>query len=64
MPLNWVNSADQLGYPSFECTVADIYNKLDDPNSTQRSENYEFTYEFELLYFIFLTSVFTPMFAG
>lgn len=61
--VEWCQSNITPKFPSFEFTIADIYNKLYNPNGTQQSENYAFPYDAGSFDFVFLTSVFTHMYA-
>ena len=61
--IEWCQQNITVKYPKFEFAVADIYNKLYNPKGTQKSVEYSFPYEDESFDFIFLTSVFTHMFA-
>jgi len=61
--IEWCQKNISPIYPSFEFSVADIYNKLYNPTGTQQSVNYKFPYDSDSFDFIFLTSVFTHMYA-
>jgi ubiquinone/menaquinone biosynthesis C-methylase UbiE len=49
-------------YPNFNFHLADIYNKLYNPEGRYKSSEYVFPYKDKTFDFIFITSVFTHMF--
>lgn len=61
--IEWCQQNITAKYPNFEFALADIYNKLYNPQGSQKSVEYSFPYEDESFDFIFLTSVFTHMYA-
>ncbi len=61
--IEWCQQNITSKYPNFEFAVADIYNNLYNPQGTQKSVEYSFPYKDQSFDFVFLTSVFTHMFA-
>ena len=61
--IEWCQEAYKVKHPNFNFQVADIYNKNYNPEGKVLASEYKFPYEDNYFDFIFLTSVFTHMFA-
>lgn len=48
-------------YPNFNFQLADIYNKMYNPQGKYKASDYKFPYANETFDFVFLTSVFTHL---
>jgi len=57
--LQWARQEITPRYPNFKFRLADIYNKLYNPNGKVKVEEFNFPYQAESFDFTFLTSVFT-----
>ena len=62
--INWSQSVIHQHRPNFNFKWADIYSKLYNPNGKTKVENFIFPYPNEQFDFIFLTSVFTHLYAN
>jgi ubiquinone/menaquinone biosynthesis C-methylase UbiE len=63
MGIDWCNENIASKYPNFHYDHSDIYNKMYNPNGKEKSSEYRFMYDSNCFDFVFLTSVFTHMFA-
>jgi ubiquinone/menaquinone biosynthesis C-methylase UbiE len=59
--IEWCKKNISVRYPNFHYDHANIYNKMYNPEGTEKSSEYRFSFENKTFDFVFLTSVFTHM---
>jgi len=63
MGINWANENITSRYPNFYFKHSNIFNQMYNPQGIVNSSNYTFEYSNDYFDFVFLTSVFTHMYA-
>lgn len=61
--IDWCQEKITVKYPQFHFQLADIYNKMYNPDGKLISSEYKFPYDSDYFDFVFLTSVFTHMYS-